>query len=232
MQLSRRAIAVLCLTLCSSTTAIGGEIVTTVDTFGDWSLLTDAKTPHLFCFVTSEPKVERTARAHRANAPRAYISAWPKDGIKGEVSFRMGFRINKGTEGTATVSPGGYKLFGSNDRAYVANSTQELKLARGHAERQCADRRDRLGSRNERDRHLFAERGRAGAAEAPGDVLLSFTNGPSSANARRARLRRRAVWRPSCSSRRCCARPVLRASAEHCASTRRAPFHLACLSYR
>jgi hypothetical protein len=127
MQLSRRAIAVLCLALCSSTRAIGGEIVTTVATFGDWSLLTDAKTPHLFCFVTSEPKASEPKGASR-EPPRAYISAWPKDGIRGEVSFRMGFRIKKGAEGIATISPGGYKLFGSNDRAYVANSTQELKL--------------------------------------------------------------------------------------------------------
>ena len=127
MQLSRRAIAVICLTLSNSTTAIGGETVTAAATFGDWSLLTDAKTPHLFCFVTSEPKGSEPNGASR-EAPRAYISAWPKDGIKGEVSFRMGFRIKKGTEGTATISPAGYKLFGSNDRAYVANSTQELKL--------------------------------------------------------------------------------------------------------
>jgi hypothetical protein len=61
-------------------------------------------------------------------APRAYISAWPKDGIRGEVSFRMGFKIKKSTQGTASIGPGGFKLFGSNDRAFVSDSTQELKL--------------------------------------------------------------------------------------------------------
>ena len=127
MQDKRRVIAALFLTLLGVATALGAEAMTRVDTYGDWALLTDGKAPHLFCFVTSEPTASESQSTTR-DAPRAYISAWPKDGIKGEVSFRMGFRIKKNTEGTATVSPGGFRLFGSNDRAYVSDSTQELKL--------------------------------------------------------------------------------------------------------
>ena len=101
--------------------------MTRVDTYGDWTLLTDSAIPHLFCFVTSEPKSSTPNNAQR-EAPRAYISAWPKDGIRGEVSFRMGFKIKKSTQGTASVGAGGFKLFGSSDRAFVSDSTQELKL--------------------------------------------------------------------------------------------------------
>ena len=119
--------AALSLVLCVWPASIDAQTMTRADTFGDWSLLTDNRSPHLFCFVTSEPKSSAPQDASR-QAGRAYISAWPKDGIKSEVSFLMGFKIKKGADGTATVSPGDYKLFGSNDRAYVANSTQELKL--------------------------------------------------------------------------------------------------------
>lgn len=101
--------------------------MTRVDTYGDWTLLTDSETPHLFCFITSEPKSSTPKDAER-EAPRAYISAWPKDGIRGEVSFRMGFAIKKSAQGKASVGPSGFKLFGSNDRAFVSDSTQELKL--------------------------------------------------------------------------------------------------------
>jgi hypothetical protein len=101
--------------------------MTRVDTFGAWTLLSDAESPHLVCFITSEPKSSSPKSTSR-EAPRAYISAWPKDGIRSEVSFRMGFRIKKSAQGTASVGSGGFKLFGANDRAFVSDSTQELKL--------------------------------------------------------------------------------------------------------
>jgi hypothetical protein len=110
-----------------ASTPLEAETMTRVDTYGDWTLLTDSVTPHLFCFVTSEPKSSAPNNAQR-EAPRAYISAWPKDGIRSEVSFRMGFQIKKSTQGTASVGTGGFKLFGSSDRAFVSDSTQELKL--------------------------------------------------------------------------------------------------------
>lgn len=127
MQPKQRFIAALSLTLVAATTASGAETMTRVDTYGDWTLLTDSESPHLFCFVTSEPKSSEPKDTPR-EAPRAYISAWPKDGIRGEVSFRMGYKIKQNAQGTATVSPGGFRLFGSRDRAFVSDSTQELKL--------------------------------------------------------------------------------------------------------
>ncbi|MBS0253166.1 MAG: hypothetical protein JSR78_19065 [Proteobacteria bacterium] len=101
--------------------------MTRVNTYGAWSLMTDTADPHLFCFITSEPTSSQSASASR-QSPRAYISAWPKDGIRAEVSFRMGFRIKKNAPGMATVSPTGFRLFGSGDRVYVSDSTRELKL--------------------------------------------------------------------------------------------------------
>ena len=164
MQSRRCIIAALCLIWLNSATAIGADAVTRVDTYGDWSLLADANAPHLFCFVTSEPKTSEPQDAPR-DAPRAYISAWPKDGIRGEISFRMGIGIKKNAAGTATVSRNEFNLFGAEDRVFVKDSTQELKLARCHAQRQFADNRDSLGGRHDRHRYLFSQRPRRGAAE-------------------------------------------------------------------
>jgi hypothetical protein len=127
MQNVRNILAVSLLLAAMPGRAIGAEQMTHVSTFGDWSLMTDASDPHLFCFITSEPKTSLPSDAQR-QSPRAYISAWPKDGIRAEVSFRMGFRIKKNTPGIATVSPVGFRLFGSGDRAFVSDSTRELKL--------------------------------------------------------------------------------------------------------
>ena len=127
MQDVRNISAILFLVLAAPGHALSAESVTRASTYGDWDLMTDSNAPHLFCFVTSEPKTSEPQDGQR-EAPRAYISAWPKDGIRAEVSFRMGFRIKKNAQGTATVSPAGFRLFGSSDRAYVSDSTQELKL--------------------------------------------------------------------------------------------------------
>ncbi len=129
MQTIRNALAMFALLASTPSDAIGAEQtqMTLASTFGDWSLMTDTNTPHLFCFITSEPKSSQPSDAQR-QSPRAYISAWPKDGIRAEVSFHMGFRIKKNTPGLATVSPAGFRLFGSDDRAYVTDSTRELKL--------------------------------------------------------------------------------------------------------
>ncbi|MET1046321.1 MAG: invasion associated locus B family protein [Hyphomicrobium sp.] len=126
MDVAKKVLAIL-IAAATPARAIAAEKVSLAGTYGDWSLMTDDSAPHLFCFVTSEPKSTDPSDAKR-EAPRAYISAWPKDGIRAEVSFRMGFRIKKTAPAIATVSPAGFKLFGSGDRAYVIDSTRELKL--------------------------------------------------------------------------------------------------------
>jgi invasion protein IalB len=127
MQISESAVIVLFVVLTTPAPALSAEQVTRVNTYGEWELMADSNDPHLFCFVTSEPKSSVPSDAQR-QPPRAYISAWPKDGIRAEVSFRMGFRIKKNAPGMATISPSGFRLFGSGDRAYVSDSTRELKL--------------------------------------------------------------------------------------------------------
>lgn len=123
-----KALVILLMCAAAPGRTFGAEQqMTRVNTYGAWSLMTDTADPHLFCFITSEPTSSQSATANR-QSPRAYISAWPKDGIRGEVSFRMGFRVKKNTPGMATVNPTGFRLFGSGDRVYVSDSTRELKL--------------------------------------------------------------------------------------------------------
>ena len=101
--------------------------VTAAETFADWSLYADSKTPHQFCFVTSVPKSTEPAETAR-EAPHLYISAWPKDGVKSEFSVILGFPTKKGSDVTASVAAADFKLFANDDRAYVQDPTLELKL--------------------------------------------------------------------------------------------------------
>lgn len=107
--------------------ALAASGVSKAETFSDWSLYVDGADPHAFCFVTSEPKSSLPTGASR-DAPRVYISAWPQDGVKSEVSFRMGFPVKAAAGGSAKVSDAAFPLFSNGDRAYVSDAIQELKL--------------------------------------------------------------------------------------------------------
>lgn len=118
---------VLCSGLAIAAPASHAQQVSKLTSMMDWSLYTDGKSPHLFCFITSEPKSSAPAETPR-EPPRLYISAWPKDGVKGELSVRLGFPAKNGTDLSAAVGTTVFKLFAADERAFVQDATSELKL--------------------------------------------------------------------------------------------------------
>ena len=102
---------------------------TLVNTFNDWTLYSNAAGGQI-CFLAGVPSATDPAGLKRDPA-LLYISAWPKDGVKAEISVKLGFLAKKATEPVLTISgaaSGTFKLFVKDDRAYVADATQELKL--------------------------------------------------------------------------------------------------------
>ena len=104
-----------------------------VESYGNWTLYRDQPGGKV-CFLASKPTATAPANANR-DAPLLYISAWSGTGVKAEVSVRLGFPGKKGLEPVVTVSsrtgdppPSVFKLFTKDDRAFVADATQELKL--------------------------------------------------------------------------------------------------------
>ena len=122
------SIAVL---IAAAASAANAEGVSKMETFSDWTLYADGQTTeksaHKFCFVTSTPASSEPKGASR-DAPHLYISAWPKDGVKAEVSLLMGFPVKAASEPSITVGTATFKLYASDDRIYVKDATQELKL--------------------------------------------------------------------------------------------------------
>lgn len=126
MPMPRLRVLAAALWLAIPATA-GAEDVTKLVSMMDWSLYTDAKNPHQFCFVTSAPQTSEPADTAR-EAPRLYVSAWPAENVRTEISVRLGFPAKKGSAITANIAPAAFKLFHSDDRAYVPDDTQESKL--------------------------------------------------------------------------------------------------------
>lgn len=95
--------------------------------FGDWTVNATPDAASKTCFAASQPTQKEPAGANRAPVV-LYISAWPKDGVKSEISVKLGYRIKGGSDVTVIVGTATYSLFPKDDRAFVADATQELKL--------------------------------------------------------------------------------------------------------
>lgn len=119
------------------TASLGGALViaitsaasaaTLVKTYRDWSVFSHEDSSKKICFAASQPKDSTPEGANREGV-FFYISSWPKDGVKSEVSVRLGYQIQKGSTVKISVGSENYDLFAKDDKAFVADPTQELKL--------------------------------------------------------------------------------------------------------
>lgn len=96
-------------------------------TAGDWIIHQNSGEGPKTCFAATQPKIKEPAGANRAKVV-LYVSAWPKDGVKSEVSVKLGYKIKPDTQVAVTVGEDAFQLFGDEDRAYVADSGEEQKL--------------------------------------------------------------------------------------------------------
>lgn len=95
--------------------------------FGDWIVHQNAGDGPKICFAASQPKIKEPAGANRSKIV-LYVSAWPKEGVKSEVSIKLGYPIKPDSPVAVTVGADAFELFAKDDRAYVSDPTEELKL--------------------------------------------------------------------------------------------------------
>lgn len=95
--------------------------------YNQWVLHQNAGNGEKVCFAAAQPQKKEPAGANRS-AIVFYVSAWPKDGIKSEVSIKLGYPIKPDGPVSVMVDQNEFQLFAKDDRAYVADATDELKL--------------------------------------------------------------------------------------------------------
>ena len=103
------------------------QSVKSIGTFSSWTGFTHGEGASLLCFATAQPAKQEPSNAKRDPA-FVYVSSWPKDGVKAEVSVKVGYALRKNSEVTLAVGSSSFKLFVNGDRAYIADATEELKL--------------------------------------------------------------------------------------------------------
>ncbi len=116
------ATAVLCA--FGTSAAAFAEGATSAGTFGTWGVYTSEGQSHKICFAAAPPDDKKPATANRATA-LVYVTAWPKDGVKAEVSVKLGYPIKKGSTVLVTIGKDEFKLFSKDERAYIETANED-----------------------------------------------------------------------------------------------------------
>lgn len=106
---------------------VAAQTTRTVTKTGDWTVYAHDSKSSRICFVTAQPRSTDPKGVNR-DAAHFFVSGWPKDGIKSEISIKLGYSAKKDADISVTIGTTAFRLFASNDRAFVADPTEELKL--------------------------------------------------------------------------------------------------------
>lgn len=117
----------LAIVALSGITVAAAETAVSLSRHGDWALMSNDAAPRTVCFVVTEVKETEPKGLNREPA-YFYVSRWPKEGVKAEISIKLGYKPRKGSDATLIVNGAGFKLQPHDDRLYVDDATRELKL--------------------------------------------------------------------------------------------------------
>ena len=98
-----------------------------VEKFKDWALFSYTSSDASVCFISSQPREYRPDDYTRQRS-HFYVSAWPKDGVKAEISIKFGKPLSDGSEVKIRIGSARYTLFTKGDQAFSSEPAQELKL--------------------------------------------------------------------------------------------------------
>jgi hypothetical protein len=121
-----RVITLAALTAVGSLTVASAQ-TRTVSKFGEWTVYAHDDASGRLCFASTPPRASDPPQ-DTGYKPLLYVSAWPRDGVRAEVSVKTASPLKPGALSSIIVDKTTFKLAASGDRAYVIDSTDELKL--------------------------------------------------------------------------------------------------------
>jgi hypothetical protein len=112
--------------------ACGGAWVASAQTrsiskFGEWTVYAHDEASGRICFASTPPRASDPPQ-DTGFKPLLYISSWPREGVRAEVSVKAASPLKPGALSSIIVDKATFKLSANGDRAYVLDSTDELKL--------------------------------------------------------------------------------------------------------
>ena len=98
-----------------------------IGTFNDWKAHIYSAKDKKICFVTSQPTEKEPKNVNRGVVV-FYLSDWPKDKVRNEISVKIGYTFKNSGATTAEIGTETFKFVVKADKAFVDTREQESKL--------------------------------------------------------------------------------------------------------
>jgi hypothetical protein len=98
-----------------------------VSTHSDWKAYRHGQGRDRMCFAVTPAKEQQPADDSR-RMPHVYVTVWPAQGVKSEISVLLGFAVKRDTDVTVDISGNTFTLFVDGDRAFVGDPAEEERL--------------------------------------------------------------------------------------------------------
>jgi invasion protein IalB len=98
-----------------------------VQKFDDWQVFVHETKDEKVCFAATQPK-SMEPRSARRGSVFLYLTTWQKDGVRNELSVKIGYPLKQDSEPLAIVGQEEFKLFPKDDKAFMRDPAEERKL--------------------------------------------------------------------------------------------------------
>ncbi|NQX80353.1 MAG: hypothetical protein HRT83_07405, partial [Hyphomicrobiaceae bacterium] len=107
--------------------AVSAQSTKIIKRFQDWVLYSHKGAPATICFISARPREKKPNKFSKKES-YFYISAWPDNGVKAEVSVNIRNELQNGSTVTAQIGGARYRLFTKGNKAFVEKPSEEIKL--------------------------------------------------------------------------------------------------------
>lgn len=95
--------------------------------YDDWQVFLHETKDEKVCFAASAPK-EMEPKAAKRGAVYFYLTTWQKDGVRNEISVKVGYAIKPDSSPVVAVGDAEFQLYPKDDKAFMRDPADERKL--------------------------------------------------------------------------------------------------------
>ncbi len=112
--------------LCYISTA-SAQTAKEIATYSDWTVHVYSDPSKKICFVSSQP-TDKLPKNVKRGVVVFYISHWPKQKVKNEISVDVGYPLKKESQPVAVIGSESFKFIVKSDKAFVETPEMEKKM--------------------------------------------------------------------------------------------------------
>lgn len=123
----RLASACIAACLMCATSPAFAQTAKLLKTFNDWQVFVHEANDEKVCFAASAP-TETTPKGVSRGSIFLYLTTWQKDGVKNELSVKLGYTLKPESTPVVAVGSDQFELYPKDDKAFMRDPAEERKL--------------------------------------------------------------------------------------------------------